>query len=269
MSDKSIYANEIKTATRTVVLNQYRKWAKDIFKRKQDITAYTLPADIWDFEQTIAFDMAGIKGSKLDLTCFERNRKVYKRNKNSRHFMLNGCEYYHNLTFEYKNELMHPNLRAKKNFFMWADFCGLPKSLEMDMLLNERNLVDNSLIFVTFAARWRNCKTIDPILHAVREDRFENDLNPRACKAHHSSDAIEGHIYDTMCDFGFFPIVNIQYIASKGSGATPMCLVGFSNSKVFKQNSTLRQTINWFRDGESKEARKELNYRSIKACTQW
>jgi hypothetical protein len=48
-----------------------------------------------------------------------------------------------------------------------------------------------------------------------------------------------------------------------------MCLVGFSNSKVFKQNSTLRQTINWFRDGESKEARKELNYRSIKACTQW
>lgn len=264
----SAYNNRIKAVTRQVVLDEYKKFAAPIFNRNEDITAYTLPADIWAMEQAmVEHALYRVKtNSQLNLTCFESNDDVYQNNTQSRYFMLDGNELHDRLNFDYKNNLMHRNLHAKKNFFMWADFCGYPTQERLDMVLHKKNLVVNSLIFVTFACRWRKCHTIPMELHGYRDALFADDLNAHGVVGHHSSDATELFMLHRMEAYGFRPTVNIEYIATKGKGGTPMCVIGFSNSPVFKNTKTLRKTLNWFKDPTSESMREILNYKNIQAC---
>jgi|GEM_PF-2390051 hypothetical protein len=265
---QSKFDNRIKAATRQFVLKQYLKFAKSTFKKNEDLTAYTLPADIWALEQQMvehALYYSKTK-SELNLTCFECDRDTYEYNTNSRYFMLNGNELHTRLNFDYKFDFMHRNLHAKKNFFMWADFCGYPTQERLDMVLHKKNLVANSLIFVTFACRWRKCYTIPAKLKVYRDALFVNDLNPRRALGHHSSDAAELFMLDHMEAYGFRPIANIQYVASRGKGGTPMCVIGFSNSPVFKNTETFRKTLNWFKSPVSESVREAQNYLDIQAC---
>jgi hypothetical protein len=265
---QSKFDNKIKAVTRQVVLKQYLKFAKPIFKKNEDLTAYTLPADMWTLEQQMvdhALYYTKTK-SELNLTCFECDSDTYKYNTDSRYFMLNGSELHNRLNFEYKFDFMHRNLHAKKNFFMWADFCGCPTQERLDMVLNEKNLVTNSLIFVTFACRWRNCYTIPQTIVDMRDDLFANDLNPNGSSSHHASNAIESYMHPLMKPFGFRPIVNLEYIANQGGGATSMCVLGFSNSPTFNRTKIFRKTLNWFKGAVSSEVREVQNYLDIQAC---
>lgn len=262
---KSIFANEVKATTRRVVLNAFNKFADPLIAKGEDITAYTLPADMWDFEQSIAAKFVNpAVHSHFDLTCFECKWKTYKRNKNSRSFMLHGNELHDNLSFDYKYDYMHSNRRAKKNFFMWADFCGLPDVAKMPVVLNEKNYVDNSMLFVTFACRWRVGEIHPNLLnlHQLIKQQMQASAD-----SHAATYAVRSYMLDQLPK-SFRLITAIEYIATSGAGATPMMLLGFTNAQHVKCDELILQ-LNYPKNREECLTRRRDYYINKEACLSW
>ena len=266
---KSQFDNKIKAATRSVVLSYFRKWSRPLLKKTTNITAYTLPADIWELEQSMIHDVIDSKKMcSLYLKCFESNQKTFDKNVDSRRFMLDGVSSNDNLTFDYEKSLMHHNMHAKKNFFMWADFCGYPTKERLDMLLHPKNFVGNSLVFATFASRWRKCYTIPSQLKKMCNSMFRGSYYQSNKLAHHASNAIENYIlqHNNVKGCNVFPVVNVEYMAGNGVGSTPMCLLGFSNSTDLAKFHPFRIVLNWFKNPTRQADREVLNRLHINTC---
>lgn len=262
---RSIFDNEVKATTRRIVLNAFNKFADPLIAKGEDITAHTLPADMWDFEQSIAakFVSSDVE-SQLNLNCYEWNEYVHNRNKHSRSFMLDGNELHNNLNFDYIQGPLRRNLSARKNFFMWADFCGTPDCHSMNTLLHNKNYVTNSMLFVTFACRWRNAYLPAKIWDLMSEMR---SIFKPVCDSHIATYVVKNYILDFLPK-SFRPIVTIPYIATEGQGATPMMLLGFTNAPHVKCDE-LRARLNYPFNRDEKQTRDRDYHEAKKVCLSW
>lgn len=270
---KSQFDNRIKSVTRGMVMSYFRKWSQ-LFRDQphQTMTAYTLPADIWEMEQFIVNDVIDTKKNcSLYLRCFERDSKVYEQNVYSRRFMLKGATDNDRLNVDYEPQNMHHNLHTKKNFFMWADFCGCPTDDALEVVLHPDNFRKNSLVFVTFACTWRRCDSIPKQLLKLRNTLFKGYHQHPNKKGHHSSKAIEQYILKKIGGCNVFPICNLEYVAGnvddEDKGGIPMCLLGFTNQPAFAKRAPYRDTVNWFKTPVRKADRKVITELKINACS--
>lgn len=263
---RSIFDNEVKATTRRVVLNAFNRFADPLIAKGEDITAHTLPADMWDFEQSIAakFVNADVK-SQLNLNCYEWNEDVHTRNKHSRSFMLDGNELHNNVNHDYIQGPLRRNLSARKNFFMWADFCGNPDSHSMNTLLHNKNYVTNSMLFVTFACRWRIADSIPTNILNLMND-MRSIYKPK-WDSHIATPVIRTYILKNLPK-SFRSIVTIPYVATEGQGATPMMLLGFTNAPHVECNE-LSVRLNYPFDRKETQTRDRDYHEAKKVCLSW
>lgn len=259
---ESDFDNKVKAATRAFVIDSYNIFSKPLLKKGEDIYVNSLPADVWEMEDHIVNNFKHTRtSSELNLTCHENDYLTWKRQNDSRSYMFDDVK---NLNFNYNYGNMKRNQYAKKNLFMWADFCGIPNEEKWDMLFHEKNLsVSNSVIFMTFACRWRRAERIPDAIYFDAKENQELD-NHRLSLENYAAKSIEGYFDATAFHYhDWQPICNIKYIAEKvdGRGATPMCLIGFSNSQDLLRHHSepFDHRINWPQNENTLHA-------EIKAC---
>ena len=237
---ETLCLNETKAAMRSIVCKVHRVWAKSLVKvtptpkkictKGSHGTVYTLPATLWELEQQVAFESLWAtrlcispKESLINLRCFETNERKYDSQNLTRSFMLNKSGLYPNFVFDYHNEPIHANCEANSNFFGWFDWTGLPTSENLDVLLDPKNFVHNSVVFATFSAAWRRNDSIPTELVDDAKSRVRGEQK----LVFHTTDAVEKYLLDhtghhVKC------VVSVEYQAQ----STPMMLIGLTNSRA-------------------------------------
>ena len=237
---ETLCLNETKAAMRSIVCKVLRVWAKSlvkvtptrekICKKGEHGTVYTLPATIWELEQQVAFESLWAtrlnispKECLINLRSFEVKEGKYDGQNLTRSFMLNDSELYPNFSFDYHNEPIHANCEAKSNFFGWFDWTGLPTAENLEVLLDPKNFVPNSVVFATFSAAWRRTNSIPTELINDAKSRISGEQK----LVFHTTDAVEKYLLEhtghhVKC------VVSVEYQAQQ----TPMMLIGLTNSRA-------------------------------------
>jgi hypothetical protein len=240
--------NETKAAMRSIVCRVYREWSRSLVKvtptrsgtvvKGEHGTVYSLPATLWEFEQSVAAEtlwatrvQLDVAESLVNLRCFEydpnptrkgESRRTFERQQNSRAFMLNDEGLYPNFYFNYSHEPIHENLEAERNFFAWFDWMGNPSASDLKVALDPHNFVHNSVVFVTWSASWRRTDNVPQELLDLVDSKMKDGDKP----CYHTTDAVEEYLLErtgnkVKC------IVSIEYNAQ----GTPMMLIGLTNSR--------------------------------------
>ncbi len=227
--DTALCLNGTKALMRSMVCKAYRIWANTLVKvtrtrtgiasKAEDATVYTLPCHVWELEQQVATESNFASRLQLQHTvslhCFEINRDVYNLQKNTRAFMLPNIGLYPNFDFSYYCDYIRANEDAKRNFFAWFDFCGLPTKDKLDVVLDRKNFVPNSVVFVTFLCKWRRPDSIP----AEITEAITDDMSSRV-------DVVVDYLNkNTSNKVKVF--TSIEYQAQ---GNSPMMMIGLSNS---------------------------------------
>ncbi len=198
--------------------------------KSDDYTVYSMPAQVWDFEQHMVSNARimqefNLKG-RISLHCFENDPDIYDQENNSRIFHLAAeSPLYKNLDYQYTNGNIPPNQHCKKNFCGWFDFCGWPTPDKLDVVFNKNNYVKNSLIFVTFANNWRLKDCIDPEIYSIAQ-RIKAEKNFEQL-SDAATDAVEAYA-STALPKGWKIVLSQEYQAAR----TPMTMLGFTNCKA-------------------------------------
>lgn len=244
--------NETKAVMRGMVSKAYAVWAKTLIKithtrngitsKAEDATVYTLPSTVWELEQQVAMDSNFVTriGLSYDVSLhsFESNQEKYISQDKTRTFMLNDKTIYPNFIFSYHNDFIHANRDAKRNFFAWFDFCGIPTQDKLDVVLDHKNFVNNSVVFVTFACKWRRR---DSVPAELIEDVSSGD----GLAAEYATDAVEKYL-NKRTGNRVKVFASVEYL---GPGTTDprkktrMMTIGLSNCREILEEKPTRIRI--------------------------
>ena len=221
--------NSTKALMRSMVCKSYRVWFNSLIKvtrtrsgvatKAEDAAVYTLPASIWELEQQVATESNFASRLNLkhtiSLHSFELDTATYKQQNNTRAFMLPEVGLYPNFKFSYWNSPICANEDAKRNFFAWYDFCGLPTKDKLDIVLDRKNFVNNSVVFVTFLCRWRRSESIPAEIMESVTDNMSSRV-----------DAVMDYLHKNTSN-KVKPFISVEYQAQ---GNSPIMMIGLSNS---------------------------------------
>jgi|TARA_B100001094_G_scaffold79499_1_gene75768 hypothetical protein len=240
-----------KAEHRACVLTAFHCWLGSLFKfthtkdghkcKVSGATVYSLPANIWEFEQFLAGEsllMTRLSAdSQIDLHCFESEWATYAAQKDSRSFMLNMTSLYKNFNFKYSHDLIHSNHHAKSNFGAWYDFCGNPTPKLLDIAIAPQNFKHNSLVFITFDCNVQaGIQVLPPEIQNFIVQRLETK---GGIIADHITDAVVDYINKNTGN-KVKCIMDVEYQAQRH----PMMLLGFTNScQVLEQCKPISSRI--------------------------
>ncbi len=227
---------------RSAVCKAYSLWASSLLKitptkkgmrsKAEDAVVYTLPAKVWELEQMVAMETRLTQSLGLEnmvsLHTFESDPETYRNEQNTRAFMLNTA-LYPNFRFQYDNKCIHANRHAKANFFGWFDFCGLPTYDKLEVVLDHKNFVHNSVVFVTFSCAWRRSENVPSEIRDAAYDKIADDED-KLCN--HVTDAVEEYL-DAHTGNGVKVFMSVEYLAQN----TPMMMIGLSNCQKILDHS--------------------------------
>lgn len=232
--------NQTKSEYRLWVLKAFHVWLRSLIHvthtksgrmvKVNPATIYSLPADLWEFEQFVAGESLSIslckesKESLIDLHCFEKEWPLYAAQKDSRSFLLNDNNLYRNFFVTYTHDSIHANAHAKSTFGAWYDFCGNPIQRHLDVAIAPQNFVHNSLVFITFDCNVQAGLKVLPI-------EMQGFIAKRMIS---QGGKICDHITDATVDYinahtgnKVKCIMSTEYQGQKH----PMMLLGFTNSR--------------------------------------
>jgi len=242
--------NETKAVMRGIVCKAYSLWAKSLLSitpirnggikpMAREGVVYSLPATVWELEQQVAMETrivqsVGLK-EKISLHSFETDTDIYYDQNRTRAFMLNS-ELYPNFDFSYHNEAIHPNRHTKSNFFGWFDWCGLPTYDKLEVVLDRKNFVHNSVVFATFSCAWRRAENVPSEIMEMAFENFSDDDGDKLCN--HVTDAVEAYL-EKNTGHNVKVFASVEYQAQN----TPMMMIGLTNCREILEWSQMRSPV--------------------------
>ena len=232
-----------KDITREIVSDLYSRFISD----KQNVEVFSLPGEVWKFEEHVLLNHY-TKGLKFtNLVCFENDLIKYNLSK-SLHARIRLRNFLSNQNFNLKLNSIHTNNNLhlsyefcpitidqaddKTEFFGWFDYCGNPSQDRLNNF-DEKYKYNNVQIF-TFCTAWR---CVDNIPDSIIENAKEIG----------NAKAIIKYFSDKIVNTNYKILFNIEYI----SNHTPMILIAITNDK------SILNDITWQKYSDDKFTKKK------------